>query len=104
MNPVILRLCSHSAAIAGRVRWELRNIAPNQQWRADDSRRRAAEQIDRIGVQILGSLDRFTPRELDILAGCLGRVEHAIGRETSAMRRFRAAVRTRLGQLGAGIR
>lgn len=82
-DSVVRRVCAISANIA----------------RHASNKNGAAEQINRLSRQLLPRLPQFTRQEIDRLTGCMGRVEHAIGRETVPMRRFRAAARQLLGEV-----
>jgi hypothetical protein len=97
LGPKVARVCAVSASIANQTRNALRGLpgtaAP---WRAEAIRTHAAEQVNRLSRQLIPLLRHLRREEVDVLAGCLGRVEHAIGRETLPMRRFRAAARQRL--------
>ena len=97
LGPVVARICAISAGIANQARYALRGLPGNGAlWRAEAIRSRAAEQVNRLGRQLIPLLRHLHREEVDLLAVCLGRVEHAIGRETLPMRRFRAAARQRL--------
>jgi hypothetical protein len=97
LGPVVARVCAISANIADQTRNALRGLHRNGAlWRAEAIRTRAAEQVNRLSRQLFPLLGQLSRDEVDLLAGCLGRVEHAIGRETLPMRRFRAAVQQRL--------
>ncbi|HWY49063.1 MAG TPA: hypothetical protein VNX70_16865 [Bryobacteraceae bacterium] len=96
-GPVVERVCAISASIADQARNALRGLPGNgARWRAKAIRTRAAERINRLSRQLVPLLGQFSRDEVDVLVGCLGRVEHAIGRETLPMRRFRAAAQQRL--------
>jgi LAS superfamily LD-carboxypeptidase LdcB len=106
ISPVVGRLCAISARIAADTRGALQVLRTNgagQTWRAEAIRERAASQVNRMSREIARRLTQFNGREIDLLTGCLSRVEHAIGRETLPMRKFRAVARERLKAFAAGI-
>jgi hypothetical protein len=97
LGPMVARVCAISASIANQAHNALRGLPGNAApWHAEAIRTRAAERINRLSRQLIPRLGQLSRDEVDLLAGCLGRVEHAIGRETLPMRRFRAAARQRL--------
>lgn len=100
-DPRIQGICRHAGQLALRLRQAMRRagMQPNllrRRYTVTRIRRRGATWINRISGQFLPILDRFDPRDLDRLVGCLARVEHAIGRETGPLRRLKAAARQRL--------
>jgi hypothetical protein len=98
----VVHSCRQAGQIADRLRQAIRRArAGGHPFRRDfaiaNIRRRGAAWVNRISNQMLPILGRFHPNDLDLLVGCLARVEHAIGGGTVPLQRLKAAVRQRLG-------
>jgi hypothetical protein len=100
MSPVVQNVCRTASAIASETRQRLGNIRTADPIHrlivAEGIKSRAAGQVNRIANQVAPMLDRLPPREVDMLVGCLARVEHSIGRSTAPVERLRAAAHRRL--------
>ncbi len=100
-DPVLQRVCLDSSQLALRVRSALQQSRSRtgifqRGIVAEGARRKAARWLNQMSNRLLPILDRFPPRELDLLVGCLARVEHAIGQETLPFRRLKAAAAARM--------
>jgi hypothetical protein len=68
---------------------------------AQEARRKAAGWLTRVVRQLGAALDDVSREELDLLIGCLARVEHALGARHEGLERLRRAVAARLRPGGA---
>lgn len=100
-SPMIRGICLNASRMASNVgstmkRSRIRTGPFQRGIVAEGARRRDARWLNQMSNRLLPILDRFQPHELDLLVGCLARVEHAIGQETIPFRRLKAAAATRM--------
>jgi hypothetical protein len=104
-DPTIARICRDAGELANELRqaiqnvWSGRSSPAHRAIATERLRRKGTAWINHISNEMLPILKRFHPRDLDMLVGCIARVEHAIGREPVPFRRLKAAVKQILGIL-----
>jgi hypothetical protein len=96
-HPDITNVCLRATQVGDQIRVRVRQAgASGRPTRERNLRQRGARWLNDVGNAYAGRLDRYHPRDLDRLAGCLTRVESAVGITPPGLRRLRAEVARRL--------
>lgn len=109
-NPAVKNLCLQAGQMANHLRAEIQNLKntpkikdPRQRQIAIEGRlARGRRWINERVREVSALLDQLSPRDLDLLYGCLARVASTIGSDTQPLRRLRGDIEKRL--TGKGIR
>ena len=89
VSPRIRRICLEAARRATRIRELREQQGANQQQIASAADRSQAPIVD----EIIGRLSQLPSREVDLVVGCMARIEHAAGVTLPSIERLRAAAR-----------
>lgn len=100
-HPDIAGVCTRATNAANNLRAHIRRAQAHWQHPSVilNIRRQGAKWLNDTSNAYFGRLDRYHPRDLDRLAGCLTRVESVIRITPPNLQRVRAAIARRLGML-----
>src|SRR5262245_29031057 len=93
-HPEIIGVCKRATRVASNLRARLQDARGSAR---DEIRRKGAKWLRDTSNAYFGRLDRYDPRDLDRLVGCLTRVESVIKMTPDDLKRLRAAIASRLG-------
>jgi hypothetical protein len=94
-HPEIAGVCTRATRAANNLRTQLQRAAARGRPQRE-IRFQGAKWLSDTSNAFIGRLDRYHPRDLDRLAGCLTRVEAVVGLTPANLRRLRAAIAQRL--------
>jgi hypothetical protein len=92
-SPEVVRICRSAAERANRLRHE--RACATSTGELNRLRGQANHFVKRWGNQMAGKLPRMHPADIDLLIGCLARLEHAVGARLPALDGLRAAATRR---------
>lgn len=99
LHPEVASLCAAANTAAEHIRRGLA-VAQRRGQPVTRLRRRAADWLNLHSSRMLRSLGNFSPRDLDVLAGCMTRVEAVAQTVPPNLARLRSAIAQRLNMPG----
>jgi len=101
-DALLRNICLSGGTMANRLRQAIQTAKARspQHWQiaVDRIRKQGATWINRVSNQLSSQIGRLTKPELDRVIGCIARVEHAIGFETTPFRRLKEAAHRQMAQ------
>ena len=98
-HPDITGVCIRATSVANNLRARIQRVRTSNPSTITSIQKRGAKWLSDVSNAYINRLDRYHPRDLDRLAGCLTRVEAVVRITPPNLRRLRATIANRLGML-----